>query len=241
MNNTLKVEEKLQKKLQVVSIEGPAGAGKTTLYNEFKKYPDQIRLGKTPSPRKKINAPFFFWYGIQLIPTLFRVRKANSRQFNRREFAWLTILYGWPHILQRDLKKFSQVIVLEQGPVYLLADMREFGPEYLKSKDAENLWQDLYRRWAATLDMVVWLDANENKLLERINNRDKNHPIKNASMAVSNNFFKAYRGAFDYALSMLQPNSSDFRVLRIDTSKQQPCQIAESLLAEFGKHSNQHD
>lgn len=233
MSNILKVDVKVQKKPRVIEIIGPAGAGKTTLYNELNKYPGQIHLGKLPNPRKINNAPLFFWYGIQLIPTLFRVRKTNSRQFNRREFAWLSILYGWSHILQRDLKKFSQVIVLDQGPVYLLADMREFGPEYLLSKDAEKLWRDLYRRWAATLDMVVWLDTNENELFERIHTRNKNHPLKNASIPVSHEFFTAYRRAFDYALSMLEANSSGFRVLRVDTSRQKPSQIAESLLAEF--------
>jgi hypothetical protein len=146
----------------------------------------------------------------------------------------MSILKGWPFVLQRDLKKNPRVIVLDQGPVYLLAEMREFGPEYLKSKEAEKFWQELYCRWAATLDMIVWLDAEDSYLLERIQTRVKDHVVKNEAAPIVFEFLERYRRAYNYLLSALETCKSGPRILRFDTSRYKPGEIVDCLLAEFG-------
>jgi deoxyadenosine/deoxycytidine kinase len=233
MNNASNSGEHRLKIPHVVEIIGLAGAGKTTLCHTLSKYQDQFHLGDFPNVRKIVDSPFFIWYGLQLITTLIRLRQPSSRQLSRREFAWMSILNGWPSILQRDVKKTTKVIVLDQGPVYLLAEMREFGPEYLKSKKAEKLWQKLYCRWAATLDMIVWLDAADINLMERIRTRDQEHIVKNESAPKVLEFLARYRRAYDYVLSMLEANTTGLRVLRFDTSVQHPGEILDHLLAEF--------
>jgi hypothetical protein len=233
MNNGSRVDSNLQKKPRVVEIIGPAGVGKTTLFQALNKYQDQIHLGDFPNVRKIGDAPFFIRYGLQLIPHLHRIPKHTSRQLSRREFAWMSILTGWPFVLQDEVKKSAKVIVLDQGPVYLLAEMREFGPEYLKSKQAEKLWLELFCRWAGTLDMIVWLDAQDLDLLERIRTREQEHVVKNEPAPKVFEFLARYRKAFDYVLSMLEANSSGLRVLRFDTSVQNPREIVDHLLAEF--------
>ena len=70
-------------------------------------------------------------------PLLFSVYpEHNSRKLTRREFAWLSILNGWPDVLQKELKN-NKTIILDQGPVYLLTEISEFGPEYLRRQKAE--------------------------------------------------------------------------------------------------------
>jgi energy-coupling factor transporter ATP-binding protein EcfA2 len=234
MNNASSAAEQGLKRPQVVEIIGPAGAGKTTLFKSLGGYPEKIRLSTYPKVRKAADAPFFIRYGLQLVPSLFRLYRGNSRHLSQREYAWMSILKGWPFILQQDVKKSSQVIVLDQGPVYLLAEMREFGPEYLRSKEAEILWQELYYRWAATLDMIVWLDATDITLLERIQARDQEHVVKNDPAQKIFEFLARYRRVYDFVLSMLETNKSSLRVLRFDTSKQQPGEIVDYLSAEFG-------
>jgi hypothetical protein len=219
---------------RVVEIIGPAGAGKTTLYKALNNYPEQIRLGGFPKVHKAEDAPFFIRYGLQLVPSLFRLYRRTSRQLSQREFAWLSILNGWPFVLQREVEKNSQVIVLDQGPVYLLTEMREFGPEYLKRTEAEKLWQKLYCRWAATLDVIVWLDAADIYLLERIRTREQGHVVKNEASPVILEFLERYRRAYEFTLSKLETNASGPRLLRFDTGRQQPAEIVDRLLAKFG-------
>lgn len=234
MNHTSNSGDNCLKTPHVVEIIGPAGAGKTTLCHKLGKYQNQIHLGNFPNVRKITDTPFFVWYGLQLIPTLLRLHQSTSRELSRREFAWMSILNGWSFILHRDVKRTTKVIVLDQGPVYLLAEMREFGPEYLRSKEAEKLWQELYYRWAATLDMIVWLDAADNNLLERIQARDQEHVVKNDPAQKVFEFLARYRRVYGSVLSMLETNKSSLRVLRFDTSKQQPGEIVDYLSAEFG-------
>jgi deoxyadenosine/deoxycytidine kinase len=234
MNNPSNKDEQRQKIPRVVEIIGPAGAGKTTLYKALSGYPEQIRLSGFPNIRKAADAPFFIRYGLQLIPSLFRLNRRSSRRMNRREFAWMTILNGWPFVLKRDVKKSSHVIVLDQGPVYLLAEMREFGPEYLKSEKSENFWQELYGRWASTLDMIVWLDAAETTLMERIRTREKGHVVKFESAPRVFEFLEQYRKAYNYTVSALEGKNSGIRILKFDTSRQQTKEIVDHLLVEFG-------
>ena len=218
---------------RVVEIIGPAGAGKTTICQALYKYPDQICLGDFPNVRRIADAPFFIWYGLQLMPTMLRLHQRASRRLSRREFAWMSILYGWPIVLQRALKKTTKVIVLDQGPVYLLAEMREFGPEYLQREEARKLWQDIYCRWAATLDLIVWLDAADINLMERIRTRDQEHIVKNETAATVFEFLARYRNAYDYVLYMLKAITPGLRVLRFDTSVWNPREIVDSLSAEL--------
>ena len=229
-------EENRQKTPRIVEIIGPAGAGKTTLYKSLGQYPDQIRLSGFPDVRKKADALFFIRYGLQLIPDLLRISRRNSRLLNRREFAWLSILKGWPAVLQGKWRNKSHVIVLDQGPVYLMAEMKEFGPEYLNREDAEKFWHEIHCRWAATLDTIVCLDAADMHLLERIQTRAKGHIVKNEPESLVYEFLGRYRRTYDNLVSTLENCPGGPRVLRFDTKQFQPGEIAKRLLIELGYH-----
>jgi deoxyadenosine/deoxycytidine kinase len=236
MNGVSMIDRRGLKTPRVVEIIGPAGAGKTTLCQALNNNQERIRLCDFPDVRKIVDIPFYIWYGLSLVPIFLRLYQPGSRQLTRREFAWMTILLGWSSVLQKELKKCNQVIILDQGPIYLLAEMREFGPEYLKSKNSEKLWQKLYFRWATTLDMIVWLDATDANLLDRIRARTQDHVMKNESPLTTFEFLVRYRKMYDHVLSELMANTFDLRVLRFDTDKQQPGEIADRLFVEFGYH-----
>jgi len=226
--------DRRQRKPRVVEIIGPAGAGKTTLYNELSRYSDCIQLSNFPDVRKFANAPFFIVYGLQLIPSLLRISQSNDRQLNRREFAWLTILSGWPTALQKELKKNNSIVVLDQGPVYLLSEISELGPEYLRKPAAALLWRDLYSRWAKILDIVVWLDAEDHDLIERIRSRDKEHEVKNESAETISRFLERYRIAYRRTISSLLANCPEIKILRFDTSRISPEEMANQLFFQLG-------
>jgi len=218
---------------RIVEIIGPAGAGKTTLCTALSRAKESVHPGNFPDVRKISAAPFFISNGLQIFPAILNLSLGSSRKLTRREFAWLSILRGWSDLLQKESKD-SQVILLDQGPVYLLTEMREFGPAYLRQQKAESLWRNLYSRWANTLNMIIWLDAPDADLLNRIRSRDKEHVVKNESAETTFEFLASYRKAYEQTISTLSLTHLGLKVLRFDTSQKSPQEIADQLLFEFG-------
>ena len=134
MNNSSVSTGSRQGGTRVVEIVGPAGAGKTTLSHGLDCFDKSIRLENFPDVRKVADAPFFISNGVKLIPSLLRLYRSDSRHLTRREFAWMSILVGWSSLLRKEARDGNKVIILDQGPVYLLTEMRLFGPEYLRQK-----------------------------------------------------------------------------------------------------------
>jgi adenylate kinase family enzyme len=218
---------------RVVEIVGPAGAGKSTLYQALGHYPESIRLENFPDVRKAADAPFFILNGLRLIPSLLRLYRLDSRQLTRREFAWMTILMGWSALLRRGSNNGNKVLILDQGPVYLLAEMRLFGPEYLRQKAAERIWRDLYGRWKTTLHMVVYLDASDQILLDRIRNRRQEHIVKTQPATIGYEFLDRYRAEYELILSTLTAHETNITVLRFDTGQQPLQDIMNQFLSEI--------
>lgn len=218
---------------RIVEIVGPAGAGKTTLCHALNCCSKSIRLGNFPDVRKLSAAPFFIGNGLKISPSLLNLHQHNGRKLLRREFAWLSILYGWPVVLKKELEN-HQVIILDQGPIYLLTELKEFGPEYLREEKAGKFWLDLYSRWAGMLDMIVWLDAADVILLDRIRSRNKEHVVKNESVQATFEFLASFRKAYERTISNFESNQSNLKILRFDTSHRSPEGIANQLIFEFG-------
>jgi len=207
-------------RLRVVEIVGPAGAGKSTLYQALRGR-NGLRLDNFPDVRRLVNLPFFLWNGARVIGSL---RELGG--LSRRELAWMAILRGWPVLLQ---KSDSRVTVLDQGPVYLLTELREFGPASLRTSAAEALWRDLSACWSQTLSLIVWLDADDADLLERVRAREKAHIVKDASDEETLSFLNRYRAAYERVMADLR-----VPVLRFNSSRMTTEQIAEHLLRELG-------
>jgi thymidylate kinase len=221
-----------EKKPQLVEIVGPAGAGKTTLCNILSSC-RSIHLSNFPDVRKVANAPFFILSGFRVLPIVLQMFRAPDRKLTRREFAWLSILSGWPNILQNELKRNEDVIILDQGPVYLLSEMSVFGPEFLKADRARQVWRAWYCQWASTLDAIVWLDAPDECLINRIRSRAKDHVVKDAAPQEVIKFLKSYRKVYERIFSELTIRRGDLNILQFDTSRQLPETIANQLLIEL--------
>jgi shikimate kinase len=217
---------------RIVEIVGPAGAGKTTLYQTLSHCNGSIHAGNFPAVRKISAAPFFLWNGFQLFINLIGSSQHGAGKLTRREWAWLSILYGWPVVLRRELQN-NKTIILDQGPVYLLTEVLEFGPEYLREKIMGKLMQTFYSQWADTLGMIVWLDADDADLLKRIRNRDKEHVVKNESEETALRFLDRYRKAYEQIIFNLEINHMGLKILRFDTSRNTPQEIADQLLFQF--------
>ncbi len=218
---------------RVMEIVGPAGVGKSTLREILTRRSQTFHTGNFPDVRMFANAPFFLSNGLPLLGETLRLRRPDSGSLHRREFAWLTILRGWPRVLQKESHD-HQVIVLDQGPIYLLAELREFGPQSLRTQAAETMWQGIFQRWTNVLDLVIWLDATDADLMLRIRKRDKGHIVKKESDETTLTFLTRYRKAYEQIIARLADQSSNLKILRFDTSQKSAEEVASQLLQEPG-------
>lgn len=218
----------------IVEIIGPAGAGKSSLYRNLKSSPFGF-VGATILPVWKLAyVPFFLKNIIQLIPLFVRVRIHGDRFFTRREIAWMAMLNGWADILKED-STGQCCVLLDQGPIFLMSILYGFGPTGLQNAALQKWWEKIFLRWKDTIDLVVWLDAPDEVLMTRIQNRSQDHLVKGKSEAEMLQFLAKYRMVYEYMMDHLAAGNSHTRVLRFDTSQNSVSQIASSVLSEAGR------
>lgn len=217
---------------RIVEVVGPAGAGKSTLCTMLSRC-DGIRLSNFPDVRSAASFPFFARYGLQTLTAVTLAHPGNLKELGRRQLAWLSILIGWPAVLQREIRKDNDLILMDQGPVFLLSEMRLFGPHFLKTKRAKGLWQTWYRQWSAVVDAIVWLDAPDECLHQRIQNREKDHIVKDQTADAVFEFLREYRRAYEKTFAALADYRACLNLLRFDTSRQTPEEIAAELCCEL--------
>lgn len=208
---------------------GPAGAGKTTLSRALSQRDEDIVMGPDIELRKVSHIPVF----IRSIPSsvpLFLYQRKSNRQPTWTELKDIAYLEGWPEVLRQQSSNIGRVILLDQGPVFRMATLHEFGPESLKSETSKRWWLHLYEQWASALDILVWLDTSDAILMERINTRTKKHDIKGKSELEAQQFLTQYRRSFKAVLTQLKSYNGP-TVLQFDTSKTSIEQIADEILA----------
>jgi AAA domain len=219
----------------VVEVVGPAGAGKSTVSGMLVRGGEQIVLSDPPFVWSLADFPFFFRYGLPLVPTLLRLYFGqDGRRPTRREVADMLILNGWHRVVRARIARGVRVVVLDQGPVFYLTTLQEFGSESLRSHNTDGWWKTMYTQWAAALDMVVYLDASDACLADRIRSRKTWHMVKDKPTPEISDFLASYRAAYEKVLSRLTGSNGMLKVLAFNTAQHTPEQLVGELLAEFG-------
>lgn len=234
LKGTARIDRAAGNQALVMEIVGPAGAGKTTIARELVRTSKTVFLASHPSVRSPCDAPYFVSHSVRLVPVFLRLPRKRGRSLSRREIAWLAILSGWYRMLQREKPRRCGVILLDQGPVFLLAELHRMGPGVLRDPRLDEWWQRVYCGWATTLDTIVWVDADNADLIERIRNRRKSHLMKERPEAETVEFLERYRAAYEQVISSLTANSPFPRVLRFDTTRERSDEIVDRLLLEYG-------
>jgi broad-specificity NMP kinase len=220
MNKVLTVSTTVKRLPLIVELAGPAGAGKTTLAKALKQRSERILTCAPPYFRTIGHIPFFARNIILSMPTFFHLyQNNNGRWFTPREIAWLVTLKGWHRVLARQVSGNDKVIVLDQGPVFMLAWLYGFGPERLKSHIAKTWWDTMYKQWADALNIVIWLDTSDMTLVERIRARDVWHGVKEKSNSDACEFLARWRAANEQVLSALTAEAKGPKVFRFDTAQ----------------------
>jgi hypothetical protein len=213
----------------LLEVLGPAGAGKSTLIAAMEARDPRIRRAKLPSRGQMLRA-----YARLAVRFAAARRRAGGSPLTRAEARALSIAKAWSHRPPEGL------VVFDHGPLFRLVQVRAFGPPLVKDGGFTGWWHELFERWAALLDAVVFLDATDDVLVRRIRTRPRHHAAKALDDASAAAFLAAYRDGFDRVRRALAERGT--RVITIDSAATEPLAIADRILAAMEElHPAHHD
>lgn len=226
------VNENKRESSRIVELVGLAGAGKTTLSKALCQRDSKIVVCADIELRKIKHIPIF----MSIVPRLFRLivrRNQPVRMFTWDEIKALAYLMSWPNVLRRQASKGHAIILLEHGPIFKLAMLDAFGPAWFRSKDNARWWDAMYELWAETLDMVIWLEAPQSLLVERINGREQRHLVKGESREYARRFLALYRASYAKVLAKTSP-SGKVGLRQFDTYQTSVGRVVDELMLIWG-------
>lgn len=218
-----------QKPLLIMELVGPAGAGKTTLSRTLRHRNPTIQIGSEIELRKLKYILIFLRNTISLLPVFLRQLR-HGKWFTWDEIKYLVYLKGWPKVLKQEAGTGDVTVLLDHGPVFKLATLHEFGPEKLKTAGFDTWRNSMFKQWASTLDFVIWLDAPDPVLANRINSRDQRHSVKGKAESEAAHFLARYRASYVQTLAKLKTYGGP-RLLQFDTSQTSIEQVADEILS----------
>lgn len=221
----------------IVEIIGPAGSGKSTLAHALIEQSLGARLGERPQWGNVANLGFYLGNSLRLMPVFMR-RPWRGRWYTRDEAQRLFYLAGMSRRLQH-ISPQPDVLILDQGPVFDMTQLSEFGPERLQHANFTRWWRAILGRWAEALNMVVWLDAADDVLIPRVLARDKWHVIKGYADDEAYEFLHRYRSAFDITMFRLT-TSSPICVLEFRTDRIALPDMVQQIASTIARQMTEH-
>jgi deoxyadenosine/deoxycytidine kinase len=209
----------------VVELAGPSGSGKSTLAREL------ARRGILTLPRS-VRAYPLAWRLAALrriaVPFGSQVRHFPARRWNRLKLmVQLEVLYD----ALRAHVSSGRAVVVDQGPIYRLSILQRA----IRQDDGRNggrfvaYWDELIRRWASVLDLVVVLDADDDALYERIQTRQVENPVLGLDRDEAVEIFHRARADRETIIESVRAVGAGVRVIRVDTQGQDAAQCAADL------------
>jgi adenylate kinase family enzyme len=217
----------------VVELVGPAGAGKTTLAKGVSETDATVRSGLSlwGLPRRHL-----FRSAMALLPTILGA-SVNRTPLRAGEMAQMIRLGALRRIVEQEATR-HRVIILDEGPVFALSWLDVFF-----SRNGERVPASWRRRvvaeWASLLDVVVFIDASDITLANRIRTRDKDHMVKGLPDEEIFGFSAGFRRAFERAIGELSKTGH----IVVDTLKTDTGPVDENtahLMTKLQKRRNGH-
>jgi shikimate kinase len=201
----------------IIELVGPAGAGKTTLVRALCQRSNTVVMGEDIRLRSPQSAWCFLRTLPALLPLLHR-SSAASRAFTWDEVKALAYVTGWQQVFLRQATQPTTLVLVDHGPIFRMAMLHAYGPASLRQPAAERWWQTMYTQWAAVLTQVIWLDAPNTILEQRINARSQRHQVKGKATDEAAQFLDTYRRTYEQILARLTTDGGP-SLLRFDTSQ----------------------
>lgn len=213
----------------VVELVGPAGAGKTALLRA---------LGADPRVRAGVHIDRIRLFPVLLLHAARFLPLAIGLLTRGREHAWRGLLHfvrlrALPRTIARAAAAGDiDVILLDEGPVFSLGRLSVFQEADRRGGLPARAWHAELARWASLLDAVIWIDAPDVVLAERIRTRTKQHQIKGGTDAEMAGFLARYRQAYREIRERLT-GGGRIKMVQLDTSGLAVEAAAERVLAEL--------
>lgn len=212
----------------IVEIVGLAGTGKTTLSHALSQRNRHILICPELQLKRIDHIPLF----VSHFPTLLLLY-LGSYHLNRRltwgETKAFVYLNRGEHIINQQITSNGTIILLDQGPIFKLATLNAFGPDNLMTQRFETWWQKMYKQWSSILDIIILLNAPDNVLKERINNREKRHMFKNSTEKELFRFLADYRVSYEYIIDNMRFDGKP-KLLQFNTNQASIEQIVNEVL-----------
>lgn len=207
----------------LVEVTGVAGSGKSTLARLLAEGSDARLAGFIQA-----RDPRHLWVAVRTVPRLLPILARNviaPPRLSWPDVKLLAYVTGW----HRVVRGYRQgMTVFDQGPLYALVRLRAQGRGVTRTAAFARWWGEMLEAWSRKLSAVVFLDAEDPVVLERIGGRAQAHATKGRPDDVARGFLERYRGLFEETLGRLEQLGGP-EILRLDSG----AAPAERLAAEL--------
>jgi thymidylate kinase len=216
-----------------MEILGVAGTGKSTLALALAERYGECEVADSLHTRMPAHWPVVVKGMPRVLPILARTAGARPA-LSWDEVKYLVYVSEWNRYLRTRRRHRSGIVVLDQGPIFALARLL-WGRKPATSSVAFETWMTRsLARWCTELDLIVWLDAPDDLLLERINHRERGHEAKSRTPQAARELLQRHRDAYGYLLSEISRLGSP-PIHRLDTSASPPTRLVDALSQIFAQ------
>ncbi|MBA3736999.1 MAG: hypothetical protein H0W97_00355 [Actinobacteria bacterium] len=211
---------------RMVEILGIAGSGKSTLARLLARDRGFEMAGFIHARR-----PGHLLQIVRGIPRLLPILAwgvMRSPRISWPECKLLVYVSRWGRVLSRQTPRAGTILAFDQGPLYAMVRLSAEAKPFTTRRAFAAWREEMLERWANELDAVVWLDAPDDVLWSRINERPQGHKQKGDEAEAGHRFIHRYRRTFEDVIRRLEELGGP-QILRFDTSEASATRIAEKI------------